>query len=138
MTAADSYRAKAAEITARADRQPHSALRAELIALAESYLRLAVQAERNSWTDIVYETPRQSQPSDQGQQQQAAAANPAGTKVKVRGLSLRKVAPTPRQTFQTHAKPRSTDPRGFALSRPPQLAASSLLPARRFARRKNN
>ena len=61
MTAADSYRAKAAELTARAACQPHGELRAELNALAESYLRLAVQAERNSWTDVVYETPRQPQ-----------------------------------------------------------------------------
>ena len=69
MTAEEVYRAKAAELTARAACQPHSALRAELNALAESYLRLAVQAERNSWTDVVYETPRQPQHAAQQQQQ---------------------------------------------------------------------
>ena len=58
MTPADSYRVKAAELTARAACQPAGALRAELSALAESYLRLAEQAERNSRTDLVYETPR--------------------------------------------------------------------------------
>ena len=69
MTAADSYRVKAAELIARAECRPHGAFRAELYALAESYLRLADQAERNGWTDVVYETPPQPQRVAQQQQQ---------------------------------------------------------------------
>ena len=68
MTAAELYRAKAAELTARAAVESDRAQRAELNALAQSYLRLAEQAERNSRTDIVYETPSQ-QPAAQQQQQ---------------------------------------------------------------------
>ncbi len=67
MTAAESYRVRAAELTARAVAETDRAQRAELHALAQSYLRLAEQAERNSRTDIVYETP--SQPAAAQQQQ---------------------------------------------------------------------
>ena len=41
MTAAESYRVKAAELTARAAAETDRAQRAELHALAQSYLRLA-------------------------------------------------------------------------------------------------
>jgi hypothetical protein len=56
MSAGDQYRVKAAELRARAHQEP-AETQAELEALAQSYLRLADQAERNSQTDIVYETP---------------------------------------------------------------------------------
>ena len=68
MTAAESYRGRAAELTARAAAATDQ--RAELYALAQSYLRLAEQAERNSRTDIVYETPSQQSAAQQQQQQQ--------------------------------------------------------------------
>jgi hypothetical protein len=49
-------------------------VRAELEALRRNYLRLAVQAEKNAKTDIVYETPRgagrRRQPDQPAQQQQ--------------------------------------------------------------------
>lgn len=63
------YRAKASELTARALVERDPAHRAELDALALSYLRLAEQAERNSQNDIVYETPPSRQHSAQQQQQ---------------------------------------------------------------------
>ena len=57
MTQGDSYRTKAAELHARARRETNRATRAELESLALTYLRLAEQAERNSLTDVSYETP---------------------------------------------------------------------------------
>lgn len=57
MTQGDAYRTKAAELHARAKRETNRGTRAELESLALSYLRLAEQAERNSLTDISYETP---------------------------------------------------------------------------------
>ena len=72
MATADEYRIKAAELSARAIAETHPATRAEFEALALSYLRLAEQAEHNSRTDVVYETPRERpvlQPQQQQQQQ---------------------------------------------------------------------
>lgn len=57
VTAGDEYRAKAAELRARARRESDANLRAELDNLALAFLRLAAQAERNNQADIVYETP---------------------------------------------------------------------------------
>ena len=57
MTAGDKYRAKAAELRARARRETDANLRAELDNLAMAFLRLAAQAQRNNQADIVYETP---------------------------------------------------------------------------------
>jgi hypothetical protein len=57
MATGDTYRVKAAELRARAQREPNPAVQSELEALAQSYLRLVDQAERNSHSDIVYETP---------------------------------------------------------------------------------
>lgn len=57
MTAADRYRAKAAEFRAMAAREADRVLRLEFETLAQSYLDLAQLAERNSHTDIVYESP---------------------------------------------------------------------------------
>ena len=57
VTAGDEYRAKAAELRARARRESDAILRAELDNLALAFLRLAAQAQRNNQADIVYETP---------------------------------------------------------------------------------
>ena len=53
----DGYRQKAMEVRARARGEANADIRAELEALASSYLLLAGQADRNSLTDIFYETP---------------------------------------------------------------------------------
>jgi hypothetical protein len=58
MTPVDDYRAKANEFMARAQGETNPALRVQYETLAQSYLRLADQAERNSRSDLVYETPR--------------------------------------------------------------------------------
>ena len=55
MIPGDEYRVRAASLRARAKREAKPAVRAELEGLAQSYLRLAEQAERNAHTDIVYE-----------------------------------------------------------------------------------
>jgi hypothetical protein len=57
MTSGDEYRAKAAELRTRARRENDLSLRAELEGLAAGFARLAMQADRNSRTDIAYETP---------------------------------------------------------------------------------
>jgi hypothetical protein len=57
MTPADQYRVKAAEFNAKAREETNSTLRAECERLALGYRHLAELAERNSQTDIVYETP---------------------------------------------------------------------------------
>jgi hypothetical protein len=57
MPPGDEYRAKAAELFAKATTEANPTAQAELETLARSYLRLAEQADRNSATDIVYETP---------------------------------------------------------------------------------
>ncbi len=59
MTTADEYRAKAAELNARAQLEMNPTLRSECERLAQGYIRLAEQADRNSQTDVVYETPPQ-------------------------------------------------------------------------------
>lgn len=69
-SAADRYRVKAAELSAKALQEPRLDLRAEYQRLAASYLLLATQAERNSANDLVYEPPTRSTPYQQAQQQQ--------------------------------------------------------------------
>jgi hypothetical protein len=56
MTSGDAYRTKATELRAIAQREPVT-LQAQFEALAQSYLRLAEQAERNARLDVSYETP---------------------------------------------------------------------------------
>jgi hypothetical protein len=75
MTRADEYRVKAGDLAtfARAERNPFQ--RAEYERLSAAYLRLAEQAERNSHTDVVYQTPPQ-QPQRQVQQQQQPQPKP--------------------------------------------------------------
>jgi hypothetical protein len=64
MTPGDQYRARAADLRARAQREADSLIRHEYENLALAYLRLANQADRNSYTDVVYEhaPERQQQP----------------------------------------------------------------------------
>lgn len=57
MTPADDYRAKAAHLRALARLEAKSPLGREYDRLAHAYVRLAEQAERNSHTDVVYESP---------------------------------------------------------------------------------
>lgn len=70
MTAADEYRARAAELLKRARSEASLMIRSEWENLAKSYLHLAEQAERNSRMDIVYEPPRQSPSGGHVMQQQ--------------------------------------------------------------------
>jgi hypothetical protein len=65
-TGAD-HRAKAAEILARAKYEANVSLRIELTRLAESYLRLAEQADRNTPSAPDQGTPEQHQPEQQPQ-----------------------------------------------------------------------
>jgi len=53
----DKYRAKAAELIAKATKETDLQTRVEFESLARAYLRLAEQADRNSETDIFYMTP---------------------------------------------------------------------------------
>jgi hypothetical protein len=53
----DEYLVKAAELRARAACESASQIQADLENLAQSYLRLALQAEQNSRLDLTYETP---------------------------------------------------------------------------------
>ena len=71
MAAGDHYRQKAADINAGAKQELNRRIRAEFENLAISYLRLVDQADRNSQTDFLYETPpaRSEQPQAQQQQQ---------------------------------------------------------------------
>jgi hypothetical protein len=69
MPPGDEYRKKAAELIARSVQEADPFQRVDLQNLAQAYLRLAEQAERNAATDIVYETPRRDRPHVQQQQQ---------------------------------------------------------------------
>jgi hypothetical protein len=69
MPPGDEYCKKAAELIARSEQEPDPLQRLDLRKLAQAYLRLAEQAERNAASDIVYETPRHDQPNVQQQQQ---------------------------------------------------------------------
>jgi hypothetical protein len=57
MTQREEYLLRAAELSARAQAESDAARKVEFENMARAYLRLAEQAERNSLTDIVYETP---------------------------------------------------------------------------------
>jgi hypothetical protein len=61
MPTGDEYRSKAAEIMERVRAEAEPRLSAELAKLAYAYLRPADQADRNALTDLVYETPSQTQ-----------------------------------------------------------------------------
>jgi hypothetical protein len=71
---ADEYRRNAADCLRMAERTAAPTARATLLDMAQSWRVLADQAERNSATDVVYETPPprsppQQQPVAQQQQQ---------------------------------------------------------------------
>lgn len=55
MTTADSYRKIAAELKAKALRAPSDASAAYLDSMAQCYLRLAEQADKNNLNDIAVE-----------------------------------------------------------------------------------
>ena len=57
MGSQNAYLLRAAELSARAQIETDPADKLEFENLARAYLRLAKQAERNSQTDILYETP---------------------------------------------------------------------------------
>jgi hypothetical protein len=64
------YREKAAAMAAMAERETDPERRAELRALERSYLRLALQADKNATADIAYETPPAQTPENRAVQQQ--------------------------------------------------------------------
>ena len=53
----DEYRVRAFQLTVRAVCETNPQMQTELNNLAQSYMRLAVQAEQNSRVDLAYETP---------------------------------------------------------------------------------
>jgi hypothetical protein len=67
VSVADEYRAKAAQLAAEAKRERNPVRRTQLQSLQHSYQRLAMQADKNAATNIVYETPER--PVAQQQQQ---------------------------------------------------------------------
>lgn len=70
MSTGENYRAKAAELDARAGREIDPLLREQWEGMAKSYRRLAEQADRNAQLDLVYEPPDPRPPVQQQQQQQ--------------------------------------------------------------------
>jgi hypothetical protein len=67
---ADEYRRNAADCLRMAERTADLAARATLLDMAQSWRVLAEQADRNSATDVVYETPPWSPPRQPVAQQQ--------------------------------------------------------------------
>jgi hypothetical protein len=57
MTTAEQYRKRAAEFAALARGETDPARHSGFAMMAQSYLRLAVLADRNSHMDLTYETP---------------------------------------------------------------------------------
>ena len=78
MTQADEYRVKAGDMAALAQAETNPLQKAEYERLSLSYLRLADQADRNSRTNLVYETPPAptQRPAQQQQQQQQPQPKP--------------------------------------------------------------
>jgi hypothetical protein len=54
MAAAEQYKKLATELSAKAHAEQRPKVKAELVHLAQSYLRLAEQAERNARCDVMY------------------------------------------------------------------------------------
>ncbi len=67
MTTADSYRAIAAELKAKAARQRSPELASELDNLARCYIRLAEQADQNSFQNIWFEVGPKSRLDGEGE-----------------------------------------------------------------------
>jgi hypothetical protein len=77
MDKADEYRRLAANCVSMAERVTDHQFKASLVDMAGAWLRLAEQAEKNSRTDLVYETPpRPSAQVVQQQQQQQQQQQP--------------------------------------------------------------
>ncbi len=57
MSVADIYRATAAQFNAKACNETDEGMQKEWVILAQAYVRLAEQAERNSKFDVGYEPP---------------------------------------------------------------------------------
>jgi len=76
MTRGNAYRAKANEFMAKAKSESNPALRLQYEQFAQSYLRLAEQADRNQRSDLVYETPGSPVTGVQQQQQQTQPRKP--------------------------------------------------------------
>ena len=73
----DEYRVKAAEFAAQAKREANPVKRAQLEALELSYRRLAMQADKNAKSDVVYETPPERPVVAQQQQQRQVKKKPS-------------------------------------------------------------
>jgi hypothetical protein len=67
MTPADRYRKLAAELSAKARNEKSPQIRAEWNHLAQSYLRLATQADKNNLTDVTYEPSLRTEPGERRQ-----------------------------------------------------------------------
>jgi hypothetical protein len=67
---ADEYRRNAVNCLRVAERTADLAARATLLDMAQSWRFLAEQADRNSATDVIYETPPKSPPQQPVAQQQ--------------------------------------------------------------------
>lgn len=66
---AEEYRLNAVNCVTIAEQSSDPAIRVDLLATAHAWQVLAEQAERNSKTDVVYETPGPQQPVALQQQQ---------------------------------------------------------------------
>ena len=76
MSLADEDREKAATLAAMAEATRDPARRAQCLTLSRSYLLLALQADKNAATDVVYETPVQRPVVVELQQQQQKQRQP--------------------------------------------------------------
>lgn len=76
----EEYRRQAAECLRIAETLPGSQDRGLLIVMAHAWLQLARQAEKNSETVLVYQTPEPRQQITQQQQQQQIQRKPDGPK----------------------------------------------------------
>jgi hypothetical protein len=57
MNSADNYRTQAAKLRAQARNEKSLHVRQQLESMADCYIRLAIQADRNQGTDVIYEPP---------------------------------------------------------------------------------
>ena len=67
MIPADNYRAQAAKFHAQARREKSLDVRKQLDSMADCYIRLAIQADRNQRTDVIYEPPVHGVAPDNGE-----------------------------------------------------------------------
>jgi len=76
VSSASHYRMLAADCEARSRKEVDPLLKAEWDRMALGYRRLALQADRNAETDVVYETPQPPEQHQVQQQQQQQQAQP--------------------------------------------------------------